>query len=224
MKYKIILLLLFSILFYGCPADDDMANMGVTGDECDRDIACTGVAVCDDGTCNCPAGFAEIAPKYCVQSADKATFVTYDQYPLIIDTMIIEFEVEPFSHTWQDGDNYYREAIGRVYNRNPFVYGRLPTFIGTLPYPGNPTTPVDTVLIWDIIDKPISWANQYPAGDGYNCKKNFVGAFVDRNTIEGNVFIYNCARAGETVPDSLLPTNIQETISQQYPVTFTRVQ
>ncbi|OAV43191.1 hypothetical protein A3850_001180 [Lewinella sp. 4G2] len=198
---------------------------GLTGNECQSD-SCEGLAICDDGFCQCPPGVLEVAPKFCLQSWNKPTFITYDQYNNLIDTLVIEFEVEPFSHTWKDGDNYYRSVDGRMYNRDPWVIGQLPHFVAILPYPGDPNIPVDTIIIPEIIDKPTRTSTRYYYYPKYSCRKNFVGAFTDRNTIEGNIYIYFCQDNGTDegiLPDSLLPAGLQEEISRTYPVTFKRI-
>ena len=224
MRYDIFSILLLCLLFYGCPSDDeDLISLSESDRECSVPGTCEGVAVCDDGFCRCPAGVIEIAPKFCVQSSTKPTFISYDQIPGIIDTMLIEFAVEPFSHTWQNGDNYYRSVMARVYNRNPLLYGYFAIPVGAFPYPGDPNIPVDTIILNHIVDIPYRWGDQYPTGEDLSCYKQFVGYFADRNTIEGNVYIYGCKRNRQEVPDSLLPASVQAEIARNYPVTFTRI-
>jgi hypothetical protein len=205
------------LLLIGCNGCDD-EPITPMGEECRIGILCQGVAECNNGYCECPDPERQLAPGFCLQERRAATFVTFDQYEGLIDTMVISLNDEPFDQSWEPGDNLWRVGLGRSYNRNVTPITMESSYdVVTYKWPRDFTTPVDSVFIFDIFDKS---NNQYGYRIGeWNCRdKFFAGKFTDRDHIVGEVFIGLCATNGTTPrPEELLETT-------RYPVTYTRVE
>lgn len=212
---------LFIISFFtACPSDDDTANLIILGDECNT--SCDGVAECVNGYCECPDTVRQLAYGFCIQSEDKPTFVTYDYYDLIIDTTVIEFDQEPFDKTWQNGDMEFPLITGRTYNRDPHVITWQPGIdIGYIRYPGHPSIPVDSIWLFNPL-KP-QHTGGVPDGNRLWTRTIFRGTFTDRNTIEGEVIVWNWGLWGSS-DTIIIPPHLQEIAEGHYPVTFRRLE
>lgn len=214
-KLLIFIFLLFTVGCNGCEDDD---GIGVPmGEEC-IGSGCMGVALCNNGYCECPDTTQQLASGFCLQGNEGvATFVTYDVHEGILDTTIITLVEEPFTLTWQEGDPTFRQAPGKTYNRHPdaITIGQQSSVM-TFKWPGDFTTPVDSVFIYDIYDKS---NNQYfyRSGEWICRSKHFAGKFIDQDHIVGEVYLTLCETDGNTSR----PVEIQETTS--YPVTYTRL-
>ncbi|SER21318.1 hypothetical protein [Neolewinella agarilytica] len=211
----VLLSLLPCLMLIGCDGcDEDIITP--RGEECYN--VCKGVAECQNGYCECPNQEAQLAPGFCIQNSEAINFISYDQYPGLMDTLIMSLLEEPFDLTWQNGDPRLKDGAGKMYNRDPdaLSIGSSQSVI-TYVFPGDFTTPVDSVWIYDLFDKS---NNQYSfrAGEWHCRGKTFVGRFVDRNTIKGEIFLNLCSTNGSTP----MPIEIQP--ETRYPVTFKRWQ
>lgn len=199
----------------GC--DDEMVELVPMGEECTpASRLCRGVAWCENGYCKCGDENRQIIPGFCIQHNDGATFVTYDHYPGIIDTLLLYFKEDPFNLTWAIGDPEIKGATGATYNRDPFIKGIniQDQQIGFFIWPGNFETPVDSIVVYPVFDK--GGSNVYHNGEWLCRGKVFLGRFVNRNRIEGEIIINVCSTQGNTPrPPELSP-------EARYPVTFTR--
>jgi len=215
----LILFVLFSISLVGCNGCDDEQLRPTEGDEC-LSNHCPGIADCDNGFCLCPEGAISIARGFCVQDTDGANFVTYDRYPNLLDTTIVHFDEEPFDMVWRNGDPINHVISGATYNRSSLTINTVLSSIGVLVYPGDPAIPVDTVVIDNIYDKRSIIPGGYRQ-DGWQCRGViFIGRFIDRNTIKGEISVNLCESETETE----LPENLQNFAAGSFPVTYHRLE
>lgn len=92
--------------------------------------------------------------------------------------------------------------------------------VGDLIWPGDATTPADSVFIHTIID-PIGGQYRYVHDDEWYCRfKAFGGRFVDRNTIEGYVLVGDCETEGNTP----MPQALQDNGIGHFPITYHRLE
>ncbi|NJC24591.1 hypothetical protein [Neolewinella antarctica] len=147
--------------------------------------------------------------------------MTYDQIPGIVDTTVIELDVEPFAHTWKTGDPYDRTITGKVYNRDPWAVNIFSQQIGIIPYPNRANVAVDSIVITRVLDAASTAYGALFVSDGWVCVKTFIGRFVDKNTIKGQLYLDACrpTEEGESMPD-----NIRQLIDQELLITFRRLQ
>lgn len=213
LKFILITLLLLMVGCNGCEDDGIPTPMG---EECIGN-ACMGVALCNNGYCECPNTTQQLAPGFCIQDYEgAATFVTYDVHEGLLDTTILTFVEEPFDLTWEVGDPVLKTANGTTYNRNPYALtiGRE-TLIALYLWPGDLVTPVDSIVILQVYDKSNNQHGHW-AGEWVCRSKQFRGRFVDRDHIVGEIVLALCDTEGNTPR----PVEIQETT--RYPVTYTR--
>ena len=217
MKY---LVLVLATLFCLAGCEGCKEDITPSGELCERNHDCGfGNVICDDGDCKCFPGHPMIAPGFCVQDTSGAVFITYDQIPRLIDTTVVRFAVEPFDQVWQPGDDRIRFLGGETYNRTPYVItaGRS-TWVGDLIWPGDFTTPVDSIRIARIF--PASGARYVYSLDGWRCTHRFFeGKFVDRNTIKGFIRVSSCENTG----DQPMPEILRNHAEGSFPVTYHRV-
>jgi len=212
--------LLFMLLLAGCNGCDDDAPITPMGEECFRNGIndCRGVAECNNGYCECPDPERQLASGFCLQESRAATFVTFDRYEGLIDTTIIALNEEPFDQTWEEGQAVWRPAFGTTYNRNPRPFTLAnSTDVVTYKWPRDFVTPVDSVFIFEIYDKSNNQYN-YRVGEWLCRGKTFIGRFVDRDHIVGEIYLDLCETNGTTPrPEEMLE-------STRYPVTYTRIE
>lgn len=208
-------LLLIAAMF-GCNScDDDSGGAFLPqGEECASN-GCTGIADCDNGYCNCPDASYQLSRGFCIQDASKTIFITTDQYPGLLDTMIFELDEDPWNVTWENGDSEFRKVSGRVYNRDPYIVslGSTSSAMSVL-WPGSNSVPKDTVSIHGLFDKSGNQSS-YQNGEWLCRGKWFIGKFVNPDLIEGHLFINICETDGDTPrpaemdPDYLRPVSIR---------------
>lgn len=212
--------ILLSCCLIGCNGCEDDEVALPMGEECrSSNSGCKGVQLCDNGYCLCPDENRQLARGFCIQQEedDGVIFVTYDQYPGLLDTMIIHLEEEPFDLTWAPGDPSQKALRGSVYNRNPYAitigtgYPVINCF-----WPGDLTTPVDSVWIFNTFDTNND-TNRYRREEWVCRSKIFRGRFTDRDHIEGEIFVNLCGTRGTTPR----PIEMDSSVTR-FPVTFTR--
>lgn len=195
---------------------DSSANTPM-GEEC-FSFCGQGIVDCVNGYCECPSGSREIARGFCInqERGFNIEFVTYNQYPGIIDTMIVAFNEEPYNLTWETGDSPIKVLPTYSYNRNAGTEnpgGSNAIFV----YSRDPAQHVDTVILHTIY----GGADKSLAAEGRHiCKYEYRGGFTDRNTIVGNLIMYECFETGDG--GTPRPEGFPEE-GDRFPVTFTRV-
>lgn len=187
------------------------------GDECN--LFCNSIQECINGYCHCPEGYQELARGFCIfpQFGFETEFVTYDTYPGILDTMVVSFNQEPYDLTWQNGDSPLIVLPTYTYNRNLLTEnpgGSNAIFV----YSGDPTQHVDTIVLHTIYGG--SYKSTTVQGS-HRCKYEYRGGFTDRNTIVGNLIMYDCFETGPG--GTPRPDGFPEE-GDRFPVTFTRLQ
>ena len=194
--------------------DDDMPQ--ILGSECVNN--CVGIAECNSGYCECPEGFPEIASGFCVQDTTGAAFITYDQYPGLLDTTVIHFSVDPYKE-WKVGDKLTEHLNGTTYNRDPYAVSIFQVPLGSSYYPGTVGATTDSIVILPVYSKnsfhDVYWQDEWVCSLTY-----FTGNFVDENTIVGEIRLLWCDSNGSTE----MPANLENGAAGLYPVTYTRIQ
>lgn len=211
------------LLVTGCKDDDDNdlttpseQFSAPPGDEC-RDSFCPGVADCINGYCHCTDTTLQIARGICIQNPDRVIFVSYDTIPRIVDTIVLELENEPFETTWQIGESAFKSAgPGHIYKRDIRRLGIGERSSVTYVWPGDLTTPVDTVWIFDIHDGEHDIHGYRYNEDWRYAARMFEGKFTDRNTIEGNMVCWDRRTRNENPTPDSIPRTLE------FPMTFHR--
>lgn len=227
MKSYPLLFLLVLLLAIGCRDDDDTTPQPQpvqTATECNS--SCNGVGRCDElNRCYCPEGVRSIAPGFCIQSADRVIFVSYDTVRGLIDTMIMELDVEPFEEVWVEGESAFKPGFGKVYARNPYARtlgntGPAITYVWDGP---RTPRPVDSVWISGIYSEAAGASllaqSRHMYNEDWNCSyRIFVGRFTDYNTITGDIELTFC----RSVVDNPVPDTLPRSIL--YPITWHRLE
>lgn len=219
MRYSTLYYSLFVALFIclgsGCEPEEPLGEP--MGTECVGH--CLGPStICINGTCGCEDPALEIAPGFCVQRAGgyNYAFVSYDQHPNIIDTMILGFQEDPYLETWQTGDSRLRVLGAWAYGREPSSIPSSNVFAAML-YSGDFNQHVDTIKVTSLLNE--NNRNFYRVGE-WVVKTDFAARFVDANTIVGDARIYSVKNRNN--PDAPRPENLPE-VGERFPVTFRRV-
>lgn len=188
------------------------------GEECANglDITCDGIAVCDNGFCECTSPGYQLARGFCIQDTTKVVFFSTDQYAGLMDTLIVELDEEPWGYEWPNDTLIgNHEIAGYNYDRFPFppllVTRRT---VMSLLQPQTPTMGNDSVLIYRISSS--SFFNGYVNGDWFCDEVVFSGRLVGPDQIEGQIILRGC----ETNLDSPRPPEMEPGFP--LPVTFTR--
>lgn len=216
------LLFLLMLLIVGCDGcDTEIDDPNPTGTECQFGNFCPGAAECDDGFCNCPEESGQLARGFCIQGTEGVVFASFDVYPGMMDTTVLHFDEEPFSTLWEDGDPFNKLVSGKSYNRNPDAVSSGSIAIATFVYPGDPTIPVDSVLIIETYDnRNQPYGPYYFPDTEWQCRgATFVGKFIDRNTLKGELLVGPC----ETTDGSPRPDFLMNDGEGFFPVTYHRI-